>query len=269
MSPRFLLFASLFASLFTSILPAMAQTMAQTPPASPLPENMALIAGGENWVGTDEADRSDNNQRDNVPLNANDARPRHRVKVAAFLLDKTPVTCTQYKKFCDATKIPYPPDWNGDIPLGKANFPVFRVNWYEASAYANWVGKRLPTEFEWERAARGESDREYPWGNGWDDAKVTWNSPGNVGSKPQGATPEGVLDLAGNGFEWTASWFEAYPGAPVPVPEFGQILKVARGGGWRGDANRLTKNWYRGVNRPSSRVEWITFRCAKDIEQNP
>lgn len=231
---------------------------------------MVLIAGGEGWIGTNDADSSDNNQRDNVPLNANDARPRHRAKVAAFFLDKTMVTCAQYKKFCDATQIPSPPDWNGgEIPTGRAETPVFHVNWYEASAYANWAGKRLPTEIEWERAARGDEERLYPWGNEWDQSKVVWDASEAqpVGSKPAGATPQGLLDMAGNGFEWTSSWFEAYPGAPVAVPEFGQILKVVRGAGWRGDGGRLAKNWYRGVNRPNSRLEWLGFRCAQDAPQ--
>ncbi|PQV64892.1 iron(II)-dependent oxidoreductase [Abditibacterium utsteinense] len=237
-------------------------------PAPVAPENMVLIAGGEGWMGTDDADSSNENQRDNVPLNANDARPRHRVKVAPFFLDKTMVTCAQYKKFCDATGTPAPPDWNGGaVPTGKADFPVFRVNWYEASAFANWAGKRLPNESEWERAARGEEGRIYPWGNDWDPSKLVWDSggPRAVGSKPEGASPQGVLDLAGNGFEWTSSWFDAYPGAPVKVPEFGQSLKVVRGGGWRG-ADFLPKGWYRGVNRPQSRIEWVGFRCAKDTK---
>ncbi len=228
---------------------------------------MVLISGGENWMGTDDTDNTDNNQRDNTPLTSNDARPRHRVKVASFYLDKTPVTNAQYKKFCDATKIPPPPDWEGgEIPAGKSDFPVARVNWYEAAAYANWAGKRLPTESEWERAARGSGDRQFPWGNDWDESRLVWNTDGPraVGSKPAGATPQGVLDMAGNGFEWTSSWFEAYPGAPVKVPEFGQTFKVMRGGGWSGNGERLARVWYRSANRPVSRVVWTGFRCAKD-----
>ncbi len=238
------------------------------PPAPIPPENMAFIAGGDFWMGTNETDRTDDNQRDNIALHANDARPRHRAKTGPFFLDKTQVTCAQYKAFCDATKTPTPPDWTGgQIPPGRAAFPVMRVNWYEASAYANWAGKRLPTEGEWERAARGTEGRTYPWGNDWDQSKLVWDSEGPraVGSKPQGASPEGVLDLSGNGFEWTSSWFEAYPGAPVKIPEFGRSLKVVRGGGWRGGESNAS-GWYRGVNRPQSRVEWIGFRCAKDAK---
>ncbi len=256
----------IFALLFALALPIFAQTA--PPDAQAAPEGMALIPGGDGWMGTDETDGTDNNQRDNVPLHANDARPRHRVTVAPFYMDKTLVTCAQYKLFCDATKIPVPPDWNdGKIPLGRENCPVFHINWYEASAYANWAGKRLPTETEWERAARGDEDREYPWGAGFDESKIAWNldKPLPVGSRPSGATPQGLLDMAGNGYEWTSSWFEAYPGAPVKVPEFGRSLKVARGGGWRGDGGRLTRNWQRGVNRPISRLEWLGFRCAKDV----
>ena len=237
-------------------------------PVPVAPDGMVFIAGGEFVMGTNNSDGSDNNQRDNVPLSSNDARPQHTATVAPFFIDKNFVTCAQYKKFCDETKFPPPPDWNdGEIPAGRADFPVTRVNWYEASAYANWAGKRLPTESEWERAARGTQGRNYPWGNDWNASKAVWDIGGlsAVGSKPEGATPEGVLDMAGNGFAWTSSWFDAYPGAPVKVPEFGRSLKVVRGGGWRGGTN-LAMGWYRGVNRPQSRIEWVGFRCAKDAK---
>lgn len=263
--------------LALSLSPAIAQN-APDPVVTPAPvaakdapvapDGMAFVPGGESWMGTDETDGTDNNQRDNISLHANDARPRHRVKVAPFFMDKTEVTCAQYQKFCEATKLPTPPDWNdGKIPSGRENCPVFHVNWYEASAYANWAGKRLPTEIEWERAARGDQDRTFPWGNDADESKVAWNieKPLPVGSKPAGATPQGLLDMAGNGFEWTSSWFEAYPGAPIKIPEFGQILKVVRGAGWRGEVSHLGPNWHRGANRPVSRIEWLGFRCAKDV----
>jgi formylglycine-generating enzyme required for sulfatase activity len=227
---------------------------------------MVFVPAGEFTMGNDESDGSDNNQRDNVPLNSNDARPRHKARTGAFFIDKTEVTNAQYKKFCDATGIPVPPQWNdGQFPPAEAEFPVTRVNFYEASAYAAWAGKRLPTEIEWEKAARGEDGRLYPWGNDWDRSRVVWETSGPqaVGVHSGGASPYGVLDMAGNVMEWTSSWFDAYPKSPVKVPEFGQTLKAVRGGAWAGGPEKL-RTWYRAVNRPQSRIEWVGFRCAKD-----
>ena len=253
---------------FLAILVAFSSAAkAQTAPENPAPEGMVLVAAGEFWMGTDEADRSDNNQRDNVPLTANDARPRHRAKTGAFWIDKTEVTCAQYQKFCAATGIPTPPDWTGgNFPEGKADFPVTRVNWYEASAYARWAGKRLPTEAEWEHAARGEDGRQFPWGSNWDGNRAVAGNEGPlaVGSHPNGASPFGALDMAGNVFEWTSSWFDAYPKSPTTQPDFGTKFKVVRGGAWMG-SQILAATWHRAVNRPQSRTEWIGFRCVKDV----
>ncbi|HEX9996629.1 MAG TPA: SUMF1/EgtB/PvdO family nonheme iron enzyme [Abditibacterium sp.] len=239
---------------------------AQTAPEVPAPEGMVLVEAGEFWMGTNDADRSNNNQRDNVPLTANDARPRHRAQTGAFWIDKTEVTCAQYQKFCEATGFPTPPDWvNGTFAAGKADFPVTRVNWYEATAYARWSGKRLPTEAEWEKAARGAEGRLYPWGNDWDPSRSVSSGDGPlaVGSRPTGASPYGALDMTGNVMEWTSSWFDGYPNSPTSQPDFGTKFKVARGGAWMGNPTG-SMAWYRSVNQPRSRIEWIGFRCVKD-----
>ena len=246
-------------------LPALAQT--PQPAATPAaPEGMVYVPAGDFQMGTDEADGSDFNQRDNVPLTANDARPKHKATTPAFFIDKTEVTCAQYQKFCQATGIPVPPYWPNDkIPDGQENFPVHHVNWWEASAYARWAGKRLPTETEWEKAARGTDARKYPWGNDYDGAKANGSSDGpvKVGNYPGGASPYGALDMSGNVVEWTDSWFDAYPNAPTKQPDFGTKLKVVRGGAWiSGDS--LGRSWYRQVARPQSRLGFIGFRCAQD-----
>lgn len=227
---------------------------------------MAYISGGEFWMGTDDSDRSDDNRGTNTPLNANDARPRHRVTVAPFFLDKTEVTNAEYKKYCDATGYPVPPSWlDGKFPAGQENFPVTRVNFYDATAFAAWEGKRLPTEAEWERAARGPNGRIFPWGNDWDGSRGAFGTGGPiaVGSRPTGDTPEGIHDMSGNVFEWTSTWFDGYPSSPTKQPDFGTKIKVVRGGGWFSDGNSASA-WYRSVNRPQSRIEWVGIRCAKD-----
>ena len=169
--------------------PALAQTPTPTPP-----EGMVFVPAGQFTRGTDDRDRSDFNQRDNVPLDANDARPKHKATTGAFFVDKTEVTNAQYAKFCAATGVPTPPYWiGGKIPEGRDEFPVHHVNWYEARAYAQWAGKRLPTEAEWEKAARGTDERKYPWGNDWDGGKANAGSePVKVGQFPGGASPYGA-----------------------------------------------------------------------------
>jgi formylglycine-generating enzyme required for sulfatase activity len=158
--------------------------------------------------------------------------------------------------------------WGGTgCPAGAAKLPVTGVDWYDASAYARWGGKRLPTEEEWEFVARGEEGRLYPWGNTWDAAMA--NAAGDLGGGPaevgkfNGVSPLGVYDLIGNAWEWTASDLEPYPGGQLPkVPE-GE-LKVIRGGSWR-EREYITGS-YRAYLKPRDEVDYSAtgFRCAQD-----
>ena len=266
-------------ALFALVSPLSAQTEMpvappEAPPAAPpaqapvstptAPEGMVYVPAGEFVRGTNNSDSSDFNQRDNVPLNSNDARPQHSSSTKAFFIDKTEVTNAQYKKFVDETGYAAPPHWkDGKFTDAEANFPVRFVNWYEATAFAKWAGKRLPTEAEWEKAARGTDGRTFPWGNDWRGDVTDGGGPVEVGKFPNGASPYGALDMTGNVLEWTASWFEAYPKAPTKQADFGQKLKVARGGNWY-NTQGYGQTWYRSVNRPQSRVMWLGFRCAKD-----
>ena len=230
------------------------------------PEGMVLVPAGEFIMGTNNADGSNFNQRDNVPLNANDARPQHQATTGAFFIDKTEVTNAQYQKYCAATGAVTPPYWkDGAIPEGQDDFPVHHVNWYEASAYAKWAGKRLPTETEWEKAARGTDGRRFPWGNDFDWNKVVNGGAGPqaVAKRPGGASPYGALDMSGNLAEWTSSWFDGYPNSPTKQPDFGTKLKVVRGGAWW-DGDSLGQTWHREVTRPQARLALIGFRCVQD-----
>ncbi len=247
--------------------PAFAQDK-PAPTATPVaPESMVYVPDGEFTMGSNDSDRSDFNQRDNVPLNANDARPQHKQTTRAFFIDVTEVTNAQYAKFCAATGVPTPPHWTGGkFAEREADYPVHHVNWYEASGYAKWAGKRLPTEAEWEKAARGTDGRRFPWGNDWDGGKLSnGNGPGAVAKYPKGASPYGALDMAGNVAEWTSSWFDGYGKSPTTQPDFGTTLKVVRGGAWI-SGESLGQTWYRGVARPQTRIEWIGFRCAQDAK---
>lgn len=228
---------------------------------APVPDGMVLVTAGEFTIGTNESEGIG----PNTPRSNNDARPQHRVTLPTFYIDKTEVTNAQYKKYCEATGYPAPPIWkNGNFPAGEDEFPVTHVNWFEAAAFAAWVGKRLPTETEWEKAARGTDARQYPWGAAWDESYLIWsrNRSGKVGQFVKGASPYGALDMAGNVFEWTASWYDAYPNAPLKFDEYGEQMKVIRGGGF-GGYESVARTYFRSVAYPVSRSEWIGFRCVK------
>ncbi len=154
------------------------------------------------------------------------------------------------------------------------NLPVTGVTWRHAKAYCEVSGKRLPTEMEWEKAARGHDGREYPWGNEWDDTKLNAGTgegwPHNVapvGSYPQGVSPYGVHDMAGNVMEWTADWYDAYPGSDYTSEDFGEKMRVVRGGGWGGLGHYVISHFYRASYRfnlgPGYTFVDLGFRCAK------
>lgn len=223
---------------------------------------MVYVPAGPFIMGTDEVDP----EGENIPLNRNDERPQHTATTGAFFIDKTGVTNQQYKAYCDAMHYPVPPQWvNGTFPDGEADFPVVKVSYYEAMAYARWVGKRLPTETEFEKAARGTDGRRYPWGEDFDNTRAVHGTdgPGPVGQHPTGASPYGALDMAGNVYCWTSSWFDAYPNAPIHLPTFGKEFKVVRGGPFYG-GDFLLLAFYRSVSVPTSKTEWVGIRCVED-----
>lgn len=177
------------------------------------------------------------------------------VYVEAFYIDKYPVTNAEYKKFVDATGYPPPLHWRrGNIPEGKENHPVVQVNWDDAAAYAQWAGKRLPTEEEWEKAARGSDGRTYPWGNEWDKSRANTSETRifdttPVGQfSPQGDSPYGVADMAGNVWEWTSG-------------TGGRVLQPLRGGSW--DAPHDSARCFsRLPYTPRRRNDYTGFRCV-------
>jgi formylglycine-generating enzyme required for sulfatase activity len=250
-----------FTLLCLLALPAVAQKASEPPKA---PDGMVLVPAGEFTMGTNQGEAIGPTH----PRYYNDARPEHKVTLPAFYIDKTEVTNAQYKAYCESTNYPPPPHWkDGEYRNGEGDFPITHISWYEASAYAAWMGKRLPTEAEWEKAARGQDRRVFPWGNNWDTNRVIWhrNRPFKVGTKANGASPYGALDMAGNVYEWTASWYDAYPNAPHKFAEFGTQMKVIRGGGLDG-GDFIARTDFRSVAYPSARSDMIGFRCVQDAK---
>lgn len=223
-----------------------------------------------------------------------DERPTHRVSVPSFLLDRTEVTCARFRDFLLANpewrkdRVPvamadanYLRDWDGlDFPRGKADHPVVWVSWHAAHAYAKWRGARLPTEAEWEAAARGGEGRVFPWGNdppgtgppranyGHRERDDGFGQTSPVGSFPAGATPEGVQDMAGNVWEWVADWHDPdyYSDSPRwnPLGPASGTYRVARGGSWS-----VPIPWVRSFVRlrafPSKTSDQVGFRCARSL----
>jgi serine/threonine-protein kinase len=227
---------------------------ATPPPVVPEVEGMTYVPGGILTMGTVD------------PSASPEARPAHSVSVAPFYIDTTEVTNAQYREFVRSGAGVAPPDWkNGDLEPGTERLPVVNVSWTDAAAYAAWAKKRLPTEAEWELAARGFDGRQYPWGNTF--SRELANSqedgatrPAVVGSYAKGASPFGVLDMARNVAEWVADDYEPYPGSSAKrVP--GQ--KVFRGGTYRAPVKDLSA-WERFYTKGSDRYAVLGFRCARD-----
>jgi sulfatase modifying factor 1 len=182
-------------------------------------------------------------------------RKKKRVILPQFWIDETPVTNAEYARFVAQMGHSPPLHWEGKTPPKRiADHPVTRVSWHDAVAYAEWAGKRLPTEEEWEKAARGSDGREYPWGDRFDPNRCNTRESGigkttPVGQySPQGDSPYGCVDMAGNVWEWTAS-------------DYDKSNKVLRGGSWdnyQGDALCAHRGRYSPLNWYIS----VGFRCA-------
>jgi len=230
------------------------------------PNPMITIPAGKFTMGTNER--------------LSDEGPQHEVTLASFQIDQYEVTNAQYKKFIDATKRKSPSHFrNRTYPAGKPDHPVTYVNWHDAKAYCEWAGKRLPTDQEWEKAARGTDGRTYPWGNDFEiengNTPVRWQSLNKFGDTmpiamfPNGKSPYGLLDMSGNVWEWTESWYKAYPNNKIESENYGERYKTLKGGSW------FDCSFYKcGISAPvynraffAKKVKNDTFgfRCAKDL----
>jgi len=212
-----------------------------------VPPGMVLVPEGEFIMGADNR--------------APDEGPVRRVHLKAFYIDKYEVTNAEYKEV-------FP---NHKYQEGQDQFPVTGVSWTEATRYASAVGKRLPTEAEWEKAARGEDGREFPWGNEFNvefcnSAEADILGPVRVGRYLGGASPYGCVDMAGNAYEWTSDWYEAYPGNTEIARDYGQIYRVLRGGSYRTPRFDVRAS-RRFFDKMDEKKPDYGFRCAMDVTE--
>ncbi len=243
-----------------------------------VPEEMVYVPGGEFTMGSDEGD--------------NDESPQIMVYLDPFFIDQSEVTNAEYSefindggyfkqeywteegwKFIKENRIFSPKYWR-NLLWNSPSDPVVGVSWYEADAYARWTGKRLPTEAEWEKAARGTDGKIWSWGNDFSPEKANTNAPNDahnytaqVNSYPLGISPYGCYDMAGNVAEWVADWYDAYYYYEASMfnpqgPKYGSYRGI-RGGSWFTSPEEARCS-ARGYDFLGDRTKMVGFRCAKD-----
>lgn len=288
-----------------------------------IPEDMILVPEGQFLMGSKKEDIERLLSLDkNIEVERlENEMPQREIYLSAFLIDKYPVTNAQYKKFIESGGYTQRTVWsdagwqyilesnpsenNGfeGVLRGEPDCPVVNISWYEADAFARWAGKRLPTEAEWEKAARGADGRIYPWGNEFDkmrlncaEAKIEKSTP--VTKYPTGQSVYGCFDMAGNVWEWVSDWYDSqyYRYAPDKDPQgpdvaeenpyFGRPeevgisiydlkpspagkalngCKVLRGGSWNGSGVVHIRCPNRDYDEPAYKNDTIGFRCARSL----
>ena len=245
--------------------PTSTSTSTRTPTPTPTTPPMVYVPAGDFLMGSSDSD----------PDAGDNEKPQHTVYLDAFWIDRTEVTNAQYARCVAAGACDPPPTSSytrGSYYGNPAydDYPVIYMSWFRADAYCRWAGKRLPTEAEWEKAARGTDGRIYPWGNASPDAACA-NYGSNVGdttavgSYPAGASPYGALDMAGNVAEWVADWYDKdyYAVSPYanPTGPSSGTERVLRGGCW---VVRSVRSADRGAFfEPKFRYPNFGFRCAR------
>jgi formylglycine-generating enzyme required for sulfatase activity len=237
-----------------------------------LQSEMVLVPSGKCWIGSNWADTM--------------CGPCHQVSLPAFFIDKYEVTNAMWKRFLLASALSPPSYWElAHLIPQFDDLPVLNVSWYEATAYAKWAGKRLPTENEWEKAARGPDGLIFPWGHLYTYQKANTSisgigHPTPVGSFPDGASVYGACDMLGNALEWTSSTFYVYPNSRFQPGRVVPDTRILKGISWKYEPRPLFnrypapahwKRWNQdNLNQeqenksPLAKIGIIGFRCAKD-----
>lgn len=242
-------------------------------------KEMVLIPAGEFIMGSNKTDPENTHLRIGTvkPLYV-DQRPERKATLGDYYIDRYEVTQREYKRFVEATQYAeYPANWvDGEYPEGLDEHPVTNVSWTQAMAYALWAGKTLPTEEQWEKAARGVDGRLYPWGNEYSKGKTNIEIDGArntapVGSYREDVSPYQVYDMSGNVMEWTRDWYAAYPGSDYQSSRFGKNFKVLRGNGYQKAGHYFLEAYRYVFNRteagPDEFFENVGFRCVLPVAE--
>lgn len=249
--------------------------------SAPKPQDdMALIPAGEFLMGSTEQEILDAWRQNDGGWEKEDytsSYPQRKITLNDFYIDKKEVSNGDYKMFIEATKRAAPSLWD-DHTLNLPNQPVVGVDWNDADAYCRWANKRLTSEAEWEKAARGTDGRIWPWGNSWDPTKDNhgkgaggygydesdgWKYTALVGTE-LGVSPYGVLNMAGNVYEWTADDFNAYPENDKYIEkDFGKGFKTIRGGAYDDGISEQRASTRCGFRKDYKDVD-VGFRCVRD-----
>jgi len=268
-------------SVSVTFTPRLTPTSSPTPTYTPIPTLeagatmisdvdgmvMVYIPAGEFLMGSADSDTYANDEE----------KPQHKVYLDAFWIDKTEVTNDMYMQ-CEKAGVCDRPDSTSSFTRSNyytnsiyADYPVIYVSWNDAKTYCEWVNRRLPTEAEWEKAARGTDRRVYPWGNETPSHALHISYSGDtelVGGYPDGASPYGALDMIGNVYEWVSSLYEPYPYDPMDGREKNTSgTRVLRGGSWYIPLDRFLRAAYRFHNAPGVSAYHIGFRCARGAKQ--
>ena len=215
---------------------------------------MRLVPAGDFIMGSDDE-------------MARDAQPAHRVSLPDFYMDVYEVTRARYMECVDAgvcsdhLNVP-----DLESYFKESNFPMSSLDWEQAKTFCEWRGARLPSEAEWEKAARGTDGRTYPWGEEYDPAYFQADAGGSheVGIYEKGKSPYGMYDMAGNGWEWTADPLTVYPGNQGDHSYYRETDRVLRGGSWDHPDRTVVSTWYRFASNMADNSGYVGFRCAKD-----
>ena len=215
---------------------------------------MRLIPAGEFIMGSDDE-------------NAGDALPAHTVILPDFYMDVYEVSRGQYKECVDtgvcSDSINVP---DLESYFQESGFPMSSLEWEQAKTYCGWRGARLPSEAEWEKAARGTDGRTYPWGEEYDPEHVDLSGgPHETGAYEKGRSPYGMYDMAGNVWEWTAGPLTVYPGNTGDHSHQRDTDRVLRGGSWDHPDRYVLTTWFRFASDPGDNSGYTGFRCARDV----
>ncbi|MFQ5646026.1 MAG: formylglycine-generating enzyme family protein [bacterium] len=231
---------------------------------------MIYIPAGDFIMGTDPEEGARFSKNVDAPYLREE--PKHKVSIPGYYIDKYEVTNEQYNEFLLATHHSRPVYWKKFDLLKWSRHPVIFISWNDARSYAAWAGKRLPTEAEWEKAARGTRGRIFPWGDSWFKKKLTgigeYYPIDQISSFD--VSPFGVRGMAANVSEWTADIFAPFKGSAYRDENYNKGMRVIKGGSYDNPGHYNTAFFYRSANRkagiPENPYMDVGFRCALDAD---